>query len=328
MPANLPPHYFEAEKRYREARTPQEKVEHLEEMLTIMPKHKGTDKLRADLRRKISKFKSQAQQKKGTSRRETAYTIDREGAAQIVLIGPPNTGKSSLVAALTNAEPEVADFPHSTWKPTPGMVQYENIQFQLIDTPPLTREYIEPEMGYLMQRADILIIVLDLQSYPLKQYEETLSILKNFRIFPDEDSVQEDLKKPPFIKKMFLVLNKMDSRDDEEVYEIFMELSETTLPGLGVSTKSKANLSAFVQRLYQLAGIIRVYTKAPGKKPEKASPFVLAQGSTLEQLATKVHKDFATKMNFARVWGRKAYDGQMVQRDYILEDEDVVELHL
>nr|MBC8392594.1 50S ribosome-binding GTPase [Deltaproteobacteria bacterium] len=172
MPANLPPNYFEAEKRYREAKTPEEKIEHLEEMLTIMPKHKGTDKLRADLRRKISKFKSQSQQKKGASRRDTAYTIEKEGASQIAIIGPPNTGKSSLVSSLTNATPEVADFPHTTWKPTPGMVDFENIQFQLIDTPPITKEYVDPWMGNLMQRADVIAIILDLQSYPLKQYED------------------------------------------------------------------------------------------------------------------------------------------------------------
>lgn len=130
MPANLPPHYFEAERRYREAGTPQGKTEALEEMLMIMPKHKGTDKLRADLRRKISKLKAQAKKKKGSSRRETAYSIDREGAAQVLLVGPPNSGKSSLVDKLTNASPEVADFPHTTWKPTPGMVPFENIQFQ------------------------------------------------------------------------------------------------------------------------------------------------------------------------------------------------------
>ena len=144
MPANLPPHYFEAEKRYREAKTPRAKVEALEEMLTIMPKHKGTDKLRADLRRKISKFKAQSQQKRGATRRETGYFIDKEGASQVVVVGPPNVGKSSLIASLTNAAPEVADFPYSTWKPTPGMVAYENIQFQLIDTPPISRDRIRP----------------------------------------------------------------------------------------------------------------------------------------------------------------------------------------
>ena len=144
MPANLPPNYFEAERRYREAKEPAEKVKALEEMLTIMPKHKGTDKLRAGLRRKISTFKTQTLKKKGVSRRDSAYSIDREGAAQVIVVGPPNSGKSSLLAGLTNAKPEVNSFPHSTWKPTPGMVPYENIQFQLVDTPPLTMDYVEP----------------------------------------------------------------------------------------------------------------------------------------------------------------------------------------
>ena len=183
MPANLPPQYFEAEKRYREAVTPEAKVEALEDMLMIMPKHKGTDKLRADLRRKISKFKSQSQQKKGASRRESAYTIEREGAAQVVVTGPPNSGKSTLVSKLTNAKPDIAEFPHTTWQPTPGMVSYENIQFQLVDTPPINKEFMDPWMGDLLRRTDILALVIDLHGDPLGQVEETLLVLNNLRIF-------------------------------------------------------------------------------------------------------------------------------------------------
>jgi hypothetical protein len=179
MPANLPPMYFEAEKRFRDARTGEEKVRALEEMLAIMPKHKGTDKLKADLRRKIAKFKTEAQQKKGGARRETAYSIDKEGAAQVAVIGPPNSGKSSLVAAMTNAAPEIADFPHSTWKPTPGMVKFENIQFQLIDTPPLSRDYVDPYLADLLRRADILLVLLDIRSDPLEEIEQVLAILSN-----------------------------------------------------------------------------------------------------------------------------------------------------
>jgi ribosome-interacting GTPase 1 len=328
MPANLPPHYYVIEREYREAKTPEEKLKHLEEMLTIMPKHKGTDKLRADLRKKISKLKSQSQRKKGTSRQETAYAIDKEGPAQVAVIGPPNTGKSSLVRALTNADPEVADFPHTTWKPTPGMAPYEDIQFQLIDTPPLTTEYIEPGMGNLMQQADILLIILDLQATPLTQYEAVLAILESFRIFPDASKIPEHLTRMPFVKKMLLVLNKMDDHTDEEVYALFLELSETTLPSIGISTRFKRHLQDLIFKIYTYADIIRVYTKAPGKKPEKKSPFVLPRGSTLEDLTVKVHKDFSVNLKFARAWGAKAYDGQMVQRDYVLEDEDMVELHM
>ena len=163
MPANLPPPYFEAEKRYREGKTAEKKIEALEEMLTIMPKHKGTDKLRADLRKRIAKHKSDARQKKGPAKGVTAYNIEREGAAQVIIVGPPNVGKSSIVAALTNAKPEVADFPHTTWKPTPGMANFENIQFQLIDTPAVPTEFIDPGLTDLLRRTDIIVVVVDIR---------------------------------------------------------------------------------------------------------------------------------------------------------------------
>jgi ribosome-interacting GTPase 1 len=328
MPANLPPQYFEAERLFREAKTPEAKVEALEEMLTIMPKHKGTDKLRADLRRKISKFKTQPQQKKGATRRETAYSIDKEGAAQVVVVGPPNVGKSSLVDALTNATPEVADFPHSTWKPTPGMVPYENIQFQLIDTPPISEDYIDPWMADLIRRADIIVVLLDLHADPLQQLEDTLSILRELRIFPEQAPIPKDLEKRPFIKKVFVVVNKMDETEEKEDYEVFLELSEIKLPCLGISTLMNHNLKAFVEKIYDISNIIRVYTKAPGKEPDLGAPFVLPRESTLEELAVKVHKDFIKDLKFAKIWGKAVFDGQMVQRDYILQDGDVAEMHI
>jgi hypothetical protein len=328
MPANLPPMYFEAEKRFREAKTPESKVDALEEMLAIMPKHKGTDKLRADLRRKISKFKTQAQQKKGTSGRGTAYAIEKEGAGQLVVIGPPNTGKSSLVAALTNATPEIAAFPHSTWKPTPGMVPFENIQFQLIDTPPISKDYTDPWMADLIRRADILILQVDLRGDPLQQLEDTLSVLEGWRVFPQGVPIPEDLKKAPFIKKALLVVNKVDRQEEEEDYEVFLELSQVRFPSLSISVRHGYHLTALVEKIYELSDIIRVYTRAPGKDPDLKSPFVLPRESTLEDLAEKIHKDFKEKLKYAKVWGKTVYDGQMVQRDYVLQDGDVAEIHI
>ena len=327
MPANLPPQYFEAEKRYREAKTPAGKVEALEEMLMIMPKHKGTDRLRADLRRKISKFKAQSQQKKGASKRDVAYFIDREGAAQVVVTGPPNSGKSSLVSELTNAKPEVAEFPHSTWKPTPGMVPYENIQFQLVDTPPITKDYMDPWMGDLLRRCDIITILIDLHNDPLKQFEDIFSVLQELRIFPEGFPIPNGLKKPPVVKKMIVLVNKLDASSDNEDYEIFLELWESNLPCLGISTHTGRNMDRFVEMIYDLSGIIRVFTKAPGKKHDLDHPFILPKESTLEELAAKIHKDFVTNLKFARIWGKSVFDGQMVQRDYILQDGDVVEIH-
>ncbi|NLI80824.1 MAG: TGS domain-containing protein [Deltaproteobacteria bacterium] len=328
MPANLPPPYFEAEKRYREARTSEEKLEALEEMLTIMPKHKGTDKLRADLRRRIAKVKEQSQLKKGGVRRDTAFAVEREGAAQVVLVGPPNTGKSSLVATLTNASPEVAHFPHSTWKPTPGMALYENVQFQLVDTPPVTRERIDPGMADLLRRADILALVLDLQGDPISQLEDTVSILRGLRIYPQGWPIPDDLRKPPFIKKTFIVVNKVDDKRGDEDFTAFLELAEVKLPSLPVSVATHRGLMEILRTVYELSGIIRVYTKAPGKEPNLQAPFVLPVGSTLEELAGRIHKDFVSRMKFAKIWGTAVFGGQMVQKDHVLRDGDVVEIHI
>jgi ribosome-interacting GTPase 1 len=326
MPANLPPQYFEAEQRFREAKTPEDKVEALEEMLAIMPKHKGTDKLKAMLRERISKFKDQAQKKKGVSRQKTAYDIEKEGPAQTVIIGPPNTGKSSLVKLITNASPEVAAFPHTTHKPTPGMAQYENIQFQLIDTPPLTKDYTEPAFADLIRRADILVILLDLTADPMQQLEDALHILHSFHIYSEACTIPTDLRKPPRIKKTLVVINKMDRPEDKETLDIFLELSGIKLPCIGVSTRTGHNVMVFLDKLYELSGIIRIYTKPPGKEADKKSPFIVPLGSTLADLAGKVHNDFVNKLKYARAWGKSVRDGQMVQRDYVLQDGDVVEL--
>ncbi len=328
MPANLPPDYFEAEKRYREAKSPEAKVGALEEMLAIMPKHKGTDKLRADLRRRLSKHKDQSLKKKGASKYKTAYSIEREGAAQAVVIGAPNTGKSSLVAALTNAAPEVADYPHTTHKPVPGMALFEDIQFQLVDTPPLTREYVDPLMADLIRRADIVVVMIDLAADPLQQYEDMVAILEEFRIFPEGFPVPETLVKQPFIKRVLVLCNKMDDQEGEEDYETFLELTGMELPSLGVSLKTAKNLERFLAGIYALAGVIRVYTKSPGKEPDLKEPYVIPRESTLEQLACKIHKDFMEKLRYAKIWGGAVHGGQMVQRDYVMQDGDIVEIHL
>ncbi len=328
MPANLPPPYFEAEKRYREGKTSEEKIEALEEMLTIMPKHKGTDKLRADLRKRIAKHRTEAQQKKGSAKGVTAYSIEREGAAQAVIVGIPNVGKSSIVAALTNAKPEVADFPHSTWKPTPGMANFENIQFQLIDTPPVPTEFIDPGLTDLLRRTDLIVVVVDIQGDPLQQVEDAMTFLNGLRIYAPGAPIPSDLKKAPFIKKVLLAVNKVDDESAEEDYRAFQELCEPPLPSIPISIVAGYNLSVFLREIYEMADVIRVYTKSPGKEADLKSPFVLRKNSSLEELAEEIHKDFVSKLKFAKVWGRSVFDGQMVQRDYVLQDGDIVEIHI
>jgi len=328
MPTNLPPECVAIERRYREADTVPEKIAALEELLGAIPKHKGTDHLRADYRRKLSRLKDAAQTKKGASRQSSVFTIAREGAGQVALIGPPNVGKSALVAGLTNAAPEVADYPGSTWTPTPGMMPIDNIQVQLIDTPPLGRDYFEPELMNLIRRADLVVLLVDLQAFPIEQLEETVAILEEQRIAPlhRQERYAEDRR---LTFKPFLVLaNKCDDARCEADYEALCELLAGEWALLPISATGGRHVEQFKQAVYQRLNIMRVYSKPPGKEPDLDTPFVLKKGSTVEQFAAQVHRDFLEQLKSARVWGSAAFDGQMVGRDHVLQDGDVVELRI
>lgn len=328
MPTNLPPEYFEAEKRYRAARTPAEKSDCLEELLGTIPKHKGTDKLRADLRKRLSKLKTASQTKKGASKHDSAFHIDKEGAGQVAVAGPANVGKSSLVATLTHATPEVANFPYTTWKPTPGMMPVEDIQIQLVDTPPLNRNYMEPDLLDLIRRSDLILLVVDLQTDPVQQLKDTVALLEEHHIVPcrlkDRYAEQQRLTFIPFC----VLANKDDDELSDENFEIFCELLEDDWPLLPVSATTGRNLERLKQILFEQLEIIRVYSKSPGKEPDLSEPFILKKGNTVEDFAGKVHKDFIQKLKVARIWGEDVYDGQMVQRDHVLHDGDVLELHI
>jgi ribosome-interacting GTPase 1 len=328
MPTNLPPEYFAAEARYRAAETTEEKIAALEELLGTIPKHKGTDKLRADFRQRLSKLKEAAQIHKRAGKQMSVFHIDREGAGQVVVVGPTNVGKSALVAALTKATPEVAAYPYTTWSPTPGMMPLANIQIQLIDTPPLTREHVEPELLALIRRADLLLVVVDLQGNPIQQLEETLAILAEHRILPRQRQEGDaDQPRVTFLPLLVVVNKNDDARSDEDV-EILQELLGAEWPLLPVSVTTGRNLERLKQVIFERLDIIRVYSKPPGQEPDFGTPFVLRKGGTVEELAGKIHQDFLAKLKSARVWGTAVYDGQMVGRDHILHDGDVVELRL
>ena len=328
MPTNLPPEYFDAEKRYRTASTSAEKLACIEEMLTIIPKHKGTDKLRADLRKRVSKLKSAAQAKKSLARHESAYHINKEGAGQVVIVGATNVGKSALVATVTHAAPEVADFPHTTWKPTPGMMPIENIQIQLIDTPPLSKEFVDPEMMDLIRRCDLVLLMVDLQTDPLQQLEDTVALLGEHRIVPlrlkDRYRDQRGISLVPFL----IMANKNDNAATDENLDIFRELLSDNWPMIAASVATGRNLDLLKATIVERLNIIRVYSKSHGQKPDRSSPFVLKKGSTIADFACKVHQDFAQKLKAAKVWGIAVFDGQMVQRDYVLQEGDIVELQI
>jgi ribosome-interacting GTPase 1 len=328
MPTNLPPEYFEADKRYRAAQSTADKITCLEELMGTIPKHKGTDKLRAGYRKRLAKLKAAANAKKRPSRQESVYRLDKEGAGQVVLAGAPNVGKSALVAALTNAKPEVSESPFSTWEPTPGMMPLGNIQIQLIDTPPLNRDFVEPQLLDLIRRSDLLLLVVDLQTDPLGQLEDCIAFLREHGIVArGTKGVSTEERHWTFVS-ILVVVNKYDDQESDDLLEVFLALLEGEWAMLPVSATSGRNLERLKEVVFEQLELIRVYSKPPGRKPDLGAPFVLPKGSTVQDLTPKVHKDFLENLKAARVWGSGSFDGQMVGRDHVLADGDVVELRI
>lgn len=333
MPANLTPQYHTAEQRFKQASSTEDKVTCLEEMLRVMPKHKGTDKLQADLKRRLSKLRQEAQKAAAARRGGYTVSVDTEGAGQIVMIGPPNAGKSALLAALTKATPEVADYPFTTRRPLPGMVTFENIQLQMVDMPPVSHDYMEPWMSQIARNADALLLVVDLQDPDVLDAVETLTaVLAEWKILPTARLLsfdeEEELAVGVVPRRALLLGNKCDTPASKDNWDVLQELYGTRWPMLAVSATAGHHLDTLRRALYELLDLVRVYTKAPGKKADLTAPFTLPQGSTVVEVAEAVHKDFAAHLKFARIWGTEKYDGQMVQRDYVVQEGDVIELHV
>ncbi len=323
MPANLPPQYFEAEKNFRSAKSPLEKIAALEEMLAIMPKHKGTDHLRAELRGRIAKL-TQALDKKAAIHR-ASMTIEKEGAGQVAVIGLPNAGKSQLVSSITNASPTVAEYPFTTQAAIPGMMEFENIKIQLIDTPPLVPQSTLWWLPPMLRRADALVIMVDLSNAPLAQFETITAQLEEMRIGIGISKTEEVILSQ---QKALIIGNKIDLENASESYALLRGKYEGQLPIMAISAKGGSGLEELKLKIYQLLDIIRVYTKTPGQKPDLNDPIILDKGNTVEDAAASVHKDFAAKLRYARIWGSGKHDGIMAKRNHTLEDGDIIELHL
>ena len=335
MPANLSPLYLEAEQRYRHAKTNQEKIKCLQEMLSIIPKHKGTEKLQAQIKTKIAKLKQDSQKKHATRREGDFYAIKKEGAGQLVLVGLPNVGKSEIVSSITHASPEVADYPCTTRKPTPGMMEYENVQIQLIDMPPLTNDYMEPWIPQIVRNADGMLMIIDLSEDSIPQTKLISEILGKYKMKPKiiEDKIEEEEELEFFEEK---VLHKntiiIGSKSDLELADISLEMLEehygAKIPIIPISIKKVETLGVLKRKIYEMLKIIRIHTKPPGKQADLNAPYIQPEGSTVEELAEHVHKDFLEKLAFARLWRDNNYKGQRVQRDFVLKDGDIIELHI
>ncbi|TNF78444.1 MAG: TGS domain-containing protein [Acidobacteria bacterium] len=326
MSANLTPAYRAAEERFRAAITAEEKLAALEEMLREVPKHKGTEKIQADLKSRISKLRRQP--KKKTGARGPTHHIPREGAGQVVLVGPPNAGKSALVARLTHASPEVAEYPLSTREATPGMMPFEDVSIQLVDLPPICEEHVEPWVYDSIRTADLVWLVVTAES-SLEGLELVDRLLgeKAIALAPVGREGPDEPRPGWLYKPAVLVITGLDRPDAREDLELLDQLVEVPWDESPVSSVSGEGLEELGRRTFEALGVMRVYSKQPGKEPDLEQPFTLPLGSTVGDLARLIHQDLAAKFKFARVWGPSAFDGQKVQTSHVLEEGDVVEIH-
>ncbi len=346
MAVNASPMYQKAEERYRCATSPQEKLDALQEMLRLVPKHKASEKVQQQIKERIKKTKEQVGKaaKTGSGQQHDPMSVPRQGAGQVLLLGAPNVGKSSIVGALTKAKVEIAEFPFSTHAAVPGMAHHEDVPIQLVDAPPVMDGHPQPGMTNAIKKADAVLLVIDLSAIELiDQFEQCVALFGEHGMQPvstaeldfgddHEDGVmgiEEDEHEAKLLpKRVLVVANKMDAPGAMENFETFKELTETDLTLLPISATTGEGLPEMMAALFGMLNVIRVYSKRPGKPADKESPFILPVGGTVDDMARHVHNDVAENLKHARIWGGTVHDGQQVTGHHVLTDGNVVELHV
>ncbi|MEM3420731.1 MAG: GTPase [Candidatus Hadarchaeum sp.] len=383
MPANVTPEYKKAEERYLQARTLEEKIKATEEMIRVAPKHKGSEKLLKTLKHRLAKLRLELEEKREKKIGRgggPSFSVKKEGAAQVALVGLPNSGKSKILRDLTSARVEVADYPFTTRCPVPGMMQFEDVQVQLVEVPAIVEgssygRGLGARPLSVARNADAIALVVDASDEPVNQIRILLNeleavgvklncrppkvsiekrssggieikgaklveggeveikrILQEHRIHNAFVVIEEPITPEDFEEALsesnvyprgFILLTKFDTPNAAEKLEVIRREFGGLLEVLHTGEKP----DDLKRRIYQQLDLIRVYTKKPDEKPA-GRPLVLPRGSTVMDVARSVHKDFAKELKFARVWGSTRFPGQQVTRDYVLEDRDVVELHI
>jgi ribosome-interacting GTPase 1 len=346
MPANLTPDYLKAEQWFRQASTTEEKILALEEMMRVIPKHKGTNHMRAELRKKYSALKESAEKRKKASHGPDPFHIPKSGSGQVVLLGLPNSGKSSIVSALTHAKTEVADFPFTTSIPTPGMAKFEDVHIEIVDMPPITADFAPSGIVNTLRNCDLIAIVIDLSGNIEQQLQTCLNFLDAHHLLLDQTPPAKDMTGSVLARKAFIIAAKSDIAPADAA-EKLKAFCKKPLGIVVASVKTRQGLDELLAKVFSLLDIVRIYAKKPGHEPDMTEPFVLPKGSTVMDLARSIHRDLAEKLKSARCWtsassvrqahgpslsravesGSKIHNGQNVHRTHILCDKDIIELH-
>jgi small GTP-binding protein len=324
MPTNVPPEYRKAEEAYRASKTADEKLERLEDMIALLPKHKGTEHLYADLKRRVSTLRKQLETTDKKSRHGSFVEFIRQGAAQVILIGPPNSGKSSIMKMLTKAHPEVGDYPFTTNQMHPGMTVYEDIQIQLVDTPPVTADFMPTHLLGVVRRTDGVLLVTDMSTDSV--LDDIDAVFEKF----SERHVQFVREKNPENRDSVLcrvIANKMDAPGSKDRLELVQQMLGGKLDILPMSVTRGDDVLKIPEMLFHWLDIVRVYTKAPGEKAKKDNPHTVFAGQSVSDICALIHKDFVEKLRFARLW-RGTAAPVTVSRNELVKDGDIIELHI
>lgn len=346
MPTNVTAEYRKAEQAYRQARQARERLDCLKAMLRSLPKHKGTEHLQADIKGRIKQLTDELSgPRRGGARSAALHTVRPEGAAQICLIGAPNCGKSALHARLTGSQTQIGPYPHTTHSPVPGMLAYQDIHFQLVDLPPVDGRFMESWLVGAIKPADAALLVVDLgdpacldQVIAIREQLQARRLILDER-WPGLDPGEEarpsgiDGDEPawpdPFLVRLptLLLANKADLDPGPDEVRVLEELAGVRYPALATSARTGQGLDRLGAMLFRGLGIVRVYTKAPGRPADRDRPFTVRRGDTVLDVAVRVHQDIAAALRFARIWGSARFDGQQVGPEHRVADGDVVELH-
>ncbi len=329
MAVNLTPQYHEAEEEYRRAQTAEERLAALQKMWREVPKHKASEKLQAEIKQKISQAKKECDRERQTNKKSgVSYKIPKQGAGQIMLLGAPNVGKSQLLCRLTKAKPAVAPYPFTTHEPHVGMMDWEDVHIQLVDTPPITADFLEPYLASLVRATDAALLMVDLadDDGPFAA-EAIIDKLASVKTILTGSPPREPSDPSVRYTRTILGANKIDAEGAEDRLTVLREMFAERFPIQAFSAEHGQGMEDLRTALYRSLNVIRVYAKAPGKPPDMTAPFTLPAGSTVADFAARVHKDLAEHLKSARIWGTGVYDGQSVGRDHVLHDRDVVELH-
>jgi ribosome-interacting GTPase 1 len=369
--------------------TPQ-KIKLMREFISLVPKHKGTNKLLGNVRRRIAALERELEKSKARRKgsRGSSFSVAKEGAGQIIILGPTNVGRSSLLGSVTNAKADVTPIPYATRKPAVGMLSYQDVQFQLVEAPALVKGAADgrmdgPQVLGLARNADGLLLMVDLSGDPSAQLQmlrleleqagvmiersegevevERLSsgigvqvagggvlvdctredirrMLESYGISSALVKVQgkvtlDDIENSLFssitYKPTLVVANKEDTPKAETRLKQLKEATdEVSLPLLPVSCRSNQGLEGLGQLIFEILGIMRVYSKKPSDKEPSPKPIVAEKGAAVIDVAKELHSSLYQSFRYARVWGPSAkYPGQKVGSNHILKDGDTLEIH-